>query len=278
MALVFSKGLKTNNITALVYGDVGAGKTHFLGNALRESKFQKGLIIDTDMGLSTIGNLDESEVYHVKIDSAKDLKEVALGLLANKPPYNEVKTLLLDSATKLMEMELTTIAERQSRAGQRNADTDQQLQDYKEMTARIGRLIHNFKSTGRNFLITAGVMDDLIKPDDPVQFRLRRPLISAKLRKMFGHASDHVWYIYRSGPEVRLVYRPITTAWGGTIEAKTRNPRFEAILDKMSIKKDTGETTGMLLLGKTGESLEGYPTFSQLFDLYMQCMNEESND
>lgn len=276
MALIFNEGVLSTSTTVLVYGDVGVGKTYFLGSALRDPVFQRGLIIDTDGGLSTIGNFG-SEVYHVKIDNAKDLKEVAQGLLSNKPPYDKVRTLMLDSATKLMEMELSSIAERQAKQGQRNTDIDQQLQDYKEMTARITRVIHNFKASERNLLITAGVVDDLIRPDDPIQFRVRRPALSTKLGKKIGHAADHVWYIYRNGTEIRLAYRPIITAWGGIIEAKTRNPDFEAALDKLSIKENN-ESTGKILLGRVGESPAGYPTFAQLFNLYIECTKEKDKN
>lgn len=263
-------------LQVVVYGDTGVGKTTFAASAYRHPDLRRVGILDTDGGLTSISHWDDPSLSFALIDSSADIEAVALGSLANKPPYNEFKTWVVDSITRWQVADMREISEREyeKAPGRRGNSIDTvQIQDYKEMTARLSRLADGLKSTGRNVIFTAAVTDTGVTPDNP-NFTERRPLLSNAIWKEIAYKMDCIWYVFRRPDgSINLLTRDVVLPNGGVIKAKTRNTRFSAALMAASRVGEDGKPSGVIQIGHQDEyDTDNYLDFAGIYDLYIKSV------
>lgn len=275
------KGLSVDNLgglQVLVYGDTGVGKTTFAASAYRHPDLCKVGILDTDVGLTSISHWHSSDLAFTSIERSGDIQEVAIGAIGNKPPYNEFRTWVVDSLSKWVTEDMRDISEREySRAPGKRGHVDAvQIQDYKEMTARISRLSDGLKATKRNVIFTAAVADIGSTPDSP-NFTERRPQMPNAIWKDIAYKMDCIWYIFRRPDgSINMLTRSVVLPTGGTIQAKTRNTRFAEALMNASVIGEDGKPSGIVQIGHQDEPEGGqHLDFAKIYDLYINSVKGE---
>lgn len=273
------KGLSVENLgglQVLVYGDTGVGKTTFAASAYRHPDLRRVGILDTDVGLTSISHWSDPGLTFASVEKSADIQEVAIGAISNKPPFDEYRTWVVDSLSKWVTEDMRDISEREySRAPGKRGHVDAvQIQDYKEMTARISRLSDGLKSTKRNVIFTAAVADIGMTADNPNAFTERRPHMPNAIWKDIAYKMDCIWYIFRR-PDgtINMLTRSVVLPNGATIQAKTRNTRFAQALMLASVTGDDGKPSGIVQIGHQDEPESGnYLDFARIYDLYINSV------
>lgn len=272
------KQLSVDNLgglQVLVYGDTGVGKTTFAASAYRHPDLRRVGILDTDVGLTSISHWTDPGLVFASVESSTGIQEVALGAIANKPPYDEFRTWVVDSLSKWVTEDMRGISEREySRAPGKRGHVDAvQIQDYKEMTARISRLSDGLKATKRNVIFTAAVADVGATADNP-NFTERRPHMPNAIWKDIAYKMDCIWFIFRRPDgSINMLTRSVVLPNGGTVQAKTRNTRFAEALMAASRVGDDGKPSGIIQIGHQDEPESGkYLDFAKIYQLYLDSV------
>lgn len=265
-------------LRVMLYGDSGVGKTTLAASAYRHPDLRRVGILDTDVGLTSISHWSDPNLVFARIERSDEIQEVAMGSISNTPPYNEFRTWVVDSVSKWVTDDMRGISEREyaKAPGKRGHVDAVQIQDYKEMTARISRLSDGLKSTGRNLILTAAVADVGATVDNP-NFTERRPHMPNAIWKDVAYKMDCIWYIFRrSDGSLNMLVSPTVLPNGGTIQAKTRNSRFMEALMGVSVMGEDGKRSGVIQIGHRDEP-EGsnkYLDFAGIYDLYVNAVTK----
>lgn len=138
MNIMKTTDMKCDNLSVLIYGSPGMGKTTLLGN-------QKGrtLIIDIDRGTSVLAGHENVDVVRISED-LNDLQEV-IKELQEKCNYDNV---CIDSLSELERSILTALSVR-------NATGTPSLQDYSKANNLVLNFCRRLRSVNANVLFTA---------------------------------------------------------------------------------------------------------------------------
>lgn len=266
-------------LCVLVYGDTGVGKTMFSASAYRHPALGKVGILDTDGGLTSISHWNDKNLLFASAHDTASIEEVALGAISNRPPYNEFRTWVVDSVSKWITEDMREISEREykNNPSRRGTPDAVQIQDYKEMTARISRLADGLKASRRNVIFTASLADIGATLDNPNYFTERRPHMPNAIWKSIAHMMDAIWWIYqRPDGGIYMLTRPVVLPNGGAIRAKTRNTEFEAALLARSEQGADGKQTGIIKIGQQGEADTGqYLDFAKIYQIYLDSVSNK---
>lgn len=276
----------------LVYSYPGIGKTYFLGSGITNPSLAPMLWLDFDRGRASLPTSDD--ILIAELDESKSMEEfvsVVKRLRANQEPFADIKSVVIDSLTKLISTEMANI--RESKVGQsfgkggvRTLETNTQ-QDYLQLGNRIEYIMGAINSTGRHVLATAHAKELSTIEEVGGTTRVSTaeisidapPFVKRKLEQAFGY----IWFLYRAkNGRVNLLladrdFGPNHPAspFGGLIRAKTRNRTFVEALWDISVRDQKGNPTGIINLGQTipgKEDDEPFYTFDDLFTIYTEAM------
>jgi phage nucleotide-binding protein len=219
---IYKLEAKKPYIKALVYGKPGFGKTTFAATAMDSVDLSDVLFINIEGGLLTIAdkkplvvdigrNEDGSPNGHV----VQDLESVIWSVVGKKPGFENVKTVVLDSATELQTIDLEDVV------NQTGKDIDSRaIQDYGKDSARLKRIFRMLKDIKCNVIFTAIVKTSVQENSGKVTEVA--PALTAKVAESLMGYVDFVWYMYKDETGDRY----ILTEEQGPIRAKTRNKKF----------------------------------------------------
>jgi hypothetical protein len=267
-------------LNVLLYGPFGAGKTRLAGSAANHPELQDVLFIDIDQGLKTV--VHQPHLLRAKISKSIDVLDVFKQLQnPNDALKDSVHTVVIDSVTAWKDDDINAIADREykspsTKKGRGSVD-EIWMSDYKEMTARLTRLIANFRNTDKTLIIIAGEYEEGKKTDMQGNVSpptLIRPAVNPALLTNINHMVDGIWYMRQTDGMIRMLTQERIyqngTPDGLRIVGKTRNENFAARLQKEA--KD-----GYLVLGNANNLDEKYPDFGTIYEWYKSAVAQRAN-
>lgn len=213
-------------VNALIYGDVGAGKTFLGGTADDDERTRPLLVFDIEGGLTTLK--DRTEVDTIPIRSVKEVESNYNKLHASIKADGSLyyKTVMIDSGPELADLDLKEIM---GEAYSRNPDKiDKDVPDQRgwgKGRAHMRAIVRAFRDLPCNVIITAQV-GILQEEGQPTKFF---PGFAGKLRTEIPGFMDIVGYLYteNNGGVVerklqvegtrRIVAKDRTSALGGVV-------------------------------------------------------------
>ena len=182
-------------VRVLVYGEPGAGKTHFAGT------FPDPFFIDADRGLRTLKGFHHPYVpltlggrtYREIMDILRALRD-KVGFFKELP----VQTIVLDSLTEIAtmlvneSMRYPTIVGGKASAARKPEDEKPQWDDYARIAGRLDSIMLTCRDMGMNVVATAGVKTE---KDEVTGGLIGGPLIVGGYRHVIGHKFDEFFYM-----------------------------------------------------------------------------------
>jgi hypothetical protein len=245
----------------LLAGDYGSGKTTVAASAQHHPDLADVLFLKVEDGIVSADHVEG--ILAVNTPTPLHVQATVNDLL--KPPAQRpallktVKTVVIDSVSKLKDKTLNMMAEDAALKGKREESYINEIQDYGRSTVFISNMVDAIMQTGMNVILISGI--DEVKTGN-VTTEIK-PLLNAKLMKSLAHMMHFVWYMKEHEGRFFLKVLP-----GGVYRVKTRNPYFVKTLQ--TITKD-----GWYEIPST-DVLPGYefPTIPTLFNLYLNSKPE----
>lgn len=262
-------------LNVLLYGPFGGGKTVFGTSGGDHPKLKDTFVIDMDGGLKSV--VHRPNMSRVVAKDSSTVQEIFEAVIKKDPRFERFNTYMQDSLSAWVTKELRSISERN--AGKttqsviRTVDTVQ-LQDYNEMTGKISRITDNLRGMGKTLVMTAVQRDYGLSEDSTSGPILRRPEMPPRLYQNIGQMMDMIWRVYQQNGEVYLQTQELVSPRGDIVAAKTRNPKFAARLMQESIKDKDGVPTGVIKIGKVGDTETKYPTLATVYDWYLEAIKD----
>lgn len=251
---------------SLFYGAAGTGKTILAASGQHHKELANVGFIDADPGLVSIVGYDEN-IQKIGFDQVRELLSLPRYLKQMLP---DVHTVVFDTITAVAGKRLTELSEQGFSSGKRGQD-ELQIQDYKVVTGNIEKLIATMRSAGYSVIMTAGVKDEYNM--ETQKLIVRRPDLPPELSRRMAHIADHIWHFHITADQsFNILYQPITTADGGKIEAKTRNPLFVSNLHKL----DRQGIPNNIVIGKVNDDKNKYPDLATFYDLLLKAIDNGS--
>jgi len=210
-------------LNLLIYGEPGAGKTHFLGTAQDHKDTSPLLILDVDGGVSTLRKRPDIDVVQVR--SFNELVE-KYGELFNAVqngglPY---KTIGIDSLSELAKVDIGDISKTFS---QQNDKLDPDIPDmraYAKSGNHIRRVVRRFRDLPCNVIFTCHTQTDR----DNFNRLMYRPQLAGKLQVDVPGFLDIVGWL-RTEVTDEGVVRYLQTQKSETTIAKDRTNALDAV-------------------------------------------------
>ena len=164
-------------LNLLIYGEPGAGKTHFLGTAQDHKDTSPLLIADIDGGVTTLRKRPDIDV--VQIRSFKDLVNLHADLFnAAKEDGLPYKTIGIDSLSELAKIDIGEISKT---FAQQNDKLDPDIPDmraYAKSGNHIRRAVRAFRDLPCNVIFTCHTQNDR----DNFNRLMYKPQLAGKLQ------------------------------------------------------------------------------------------------
>lgn len=213
--------------TWLVTGHPGSAKTSFAGQFAQDERSCDVIWLAVEGGLLTISDWNFIKPPIIVRPRSNEVEELFWNLASRKPPFENMRTLVIDSGTEFYtkDLEATTLRNlpKTSRSGkQRSGVDDHWLEDRGESGARVARLFRWFRDLPCHVVFTAHPRE-VFPQDEGGGIRQDQTPVSvtpafgpALLRHVAGY-SDFCWFFLQTGPSVRVLTRT-----KGPFFAKTR--------------------------------------------------------
>lgn len=202
-------------INMLVYGQAGAGKTHFAASAQDVPEMADVLFLDVEGGLMTVA--ERGDVSAVKIESVDQLEEAFWALQQGKPGFDGFRTVVIDSISELYKRDSSA----------RKKKYKDQRQAYGESGELIRNVVQMYKAYDELNVILLSQAKERYADDDTGQVVDVGPDVGPSLATSLMAAVDCVWYLYVRGKDHTRV---MLTEPKGAFRAKTRGSAFAARL------------------------------------------------
>lgn len=229
-----------NWINALLYGDVGAGKTHLLGTAADIADTSPVLIFDVEGGLKTLRKFpNKANIRRVPIRSMKEIEDkynmlylsIKTDPVTKLPYIPGVKTLGLDSLTELTDLDMRTIMKDAFSRNPDKVDPDVPSQrEWGKARAHIRTIVRAFRDLPCNVIMTAQV-GSLQEEGQPTKFF---PGFAGKLRTEVPGFFDIVAYLYAEN-EGGTIVRKLQSVGTRRVVAKDRTGALGQVLEDATI-------------------------------------------
>lgn len=221
--------------------------------------------VDADPGLVSVVGYDPN-IVKISFDQVKELASLPRFLKSELP---QVRTVVFDTITAVAGKRLGELSEQGYTGGKRGQD-EIQIQDYKVVTGNIEKLISTMRSAGYSVIMTAGVKDEYNQ--ETHKLIERRPDLPPELSRRMAHVADHIWYLYMSNDaSYNMLYKPMVTADGGVIQAKTRNFIFNDLMQK---KYERQYVKNTIQIGAVGEDMSKYPNLGNFYGLLLEAIDK----
>lgn len=179
-------------INGLIYGDPGAGKTHFLGTAADSKETSPALILDVEGGVATLRKRSDIDVARIR--STKDLEKIYDTLYKsvqdNKLYY---KLIGIDSLSELATLDMGDIMKDAYSKNPDRVDIDVPDQRaWGKSREHMRKIVRAFRDLPCHVLFTAHVYTQ-VEENQPTKYM---PAFSGKLRSEIPGFMDIVGYLY----------------------------------------------------------------------------------
>lgn len=186
----------TDKMNILVYGDPGAGKTHFAGTAQDVPSMANVHVFNIDGGIMTLAS--RGDIRATNIHSVNDLEQ-ELHKLANKDPkYEGVKTVVIDNITELQTLALENITVREYgnriKKNKTYSIDEVYLEDYGVAGKQLARVLRGFRDLPINVVYIAHRKDKMRAGTNTLEES--KPNLTDKLGTAVMGYMDFVWYLY----------------------------------------------------------------------------------
>lgn len=224
----------TDKMNILVYGDPGAGKTHFAGTAQDVPSMANVHVFNIDGGIMTLASRGDIRASNI---SSVDELEQELFKLANKDPeYDGVKTVVIDNVTELLTLALENITMREYSNRIKKNKTysvdEVYLEDYGVAGKQLARVLRGFRDLPIHVIYIAHRKDKMRAGTNVLEES--KPNLTDKLGTAVMGYMDFVWYLYTADEVIgdeKTGYRTETNRYLLTqpmnnFAAKTRGADF----------------------------------------------------
>lgn len=226
--------LFTDKMNILIYGDPGAGKTHFAGTAQDVPSMADVHIFNIDGGIMTLAS--RGDIHATNIHSVNDLEQELFKIANKDPKYKDTKTVVIDNITELQTLALENITMREySNRIKKNKSysvDEVYLEDYGVAGKQLARILRGFRDLPINVIYIAHRKDKMRAGTNTLEES--KPNLTDKLGTAVMGYMDFVWYLYTADETVgddTTGYRTetnrymLTQPMNGFI-AKTRGAEF----------------------------------------------------
>lgn len=233
----------SKNLSMLLYGDNGSGKTHLLGTASEVPELQPSIVIDADYGATTIGiKYPDMDVY--SFNPAKPLLP-QLDVMVAEIKKGKYKFIALDSISVLLDNIITDLA------GNKKPEWDHWNRTFCIAKALMGDL----KSICEMFVATA--LPEWVKDSNGNLISVQPYVVGNKFPTVFNNLFNTIAFL--SVDNERKVGAKLTRKWTlNTVQsgfekvrdrydrlAKIENPTMSRIYEMMTetVKEPSLDTT-----------------------------------
>jgi hypothetical protein len=177
----------------LVFGEMGVGKTRFVGTAESVEEMLPILYVNTDLGARAITH---HTFKQVRVGNLKAMLHVVNWLKANKGVY---RTIIIDSLTAFYNQLILGRLTETTGPGARTANEDPFVpsqRDYQHATFRMRNIIITLKLQPVNLLCTAMSKQYSADPNDEAAPKFTLPSLPGVLGEEIGQEFDVVGLLY----------------------------------------------------------------------------------
>lgn len=229
-----TKPLKSQDtpIKLLLYGDAGSGKTRLAGTAAEVADMREVLFMNFEGGDLTIRGR-EIRTTENKLDTIEAFENELWALSNKRKGYEDIRTVVIDSATEIATMILEEVIERAcGRDPKRDRDTPYQG-DYNTQLLIMRRLMRHARDLPMNVIVTAHARRLYARDDAKAQAMGSpisvKPEFPPRMEQSLAGYFDFIWYLDTAKVEVegktKLVRRLKVTP-DDVYRIKTRGERF----------------------------------------------------
>lgn len=235
-------------VKTLVMGDIGLGKTRFLGTAQLDPRTFPILILDFEGGTRTLKGLDpEPDV--VRIRDWNDFDQ-AYDIVAD--PKTKYKSVAIDSASEVHMYTLFSILDQESEGRKKKGQSTDVIQegDYGKGLVQMRRLLRSFRDLDMHVFFTA-LCQDVIEPGVGL---IRKPSFAGRLTNDAPGIMDAViGMTYLENPSTKQRERAavlknypnwavkIRTDWDvSSVPDEIFDPTVTKLFDALGIEKSEG--------------------------------------
>lgn len=253
---------KAPKINIMIYGAPGVGKTRFAAGSCYHPAMRTVLFLNIEGGLISVADADIPEEFRplaIDIHTLPELEAVFWRLTnkATDPEFSDVRTVVIDSASELVTIDLEAVVARKiqnSKDKHENLDIVQ-LADHGEVGRRVARVLRWFRDLPLNVVYTAHPR--FIYPRDRKGQQLSDtpsevfPSFPDRLRSHLTGYLDLIFYMYADEHGNRwLLTQPM-----GPFFAKVRGENFARALGSRVLVPPGVPTLALIykMLGTRGE-------------------------
>lgn len=186
----------TDKMNILIYGDPGAGKTHFAGTAQDVPSMANVHVFNIDGGIMTLAK--RGDIYATNIRSVNDLEQELYKLINKDPKYDGVKTVVIDNITELQTIALENLTMREyGKRVKKNKDysiDEVYLEDYGVAGKQLARILRGFRDLPIHVIYIAHRKDKMRAGTNVLEES--KPNLTDKLGTAVMGYMDFVWYLY----------------------------------------------------------------------------------
>lgn len=186
----------TDKMNILIYGDPGAGKTHFAGTAQDVPSMANVHVFNIDGGIMTLAK--RGDIYATNIRSVNDLEQELYKLINKDPKYEGVKTVVIDNITELQTIALENLTMREyGKRIKKNKDysiDEVYLEDYGVAGKQLARILRGFRDLPIHVIYIAHRKDKMRAGTNVLEES--KPNLTDKLGTAVMGYMDFVWYLY----------------------------------------------------------------------------------
>ena len=244
----------------LVYGLPDAGKTTFSASGADHPSFGITAIMNLEKGLQSIRR--SSAVQTPAITCEADIESVIVSLKSRAKGWENVQTLVVDSATEMQRILLEeAISNRMKKKP--GSGSKPQLSDYGDLTATTKRLCGMLRDLPCNVIVTALEKAHRDTEEGPIT-RVAPEMTDKACGALMG-MFDNVWCMKKMAATKAVpatdgedaidavdAHTMMLTQAHGVYAAKTRNAEFAALLPSAMVN----------------------PTLPQIYDIFQESLKE----
>jgi hypothetical protein len=237
-------------LNLLMYAETGVGKTRLGGSAAEVEGMYPMLVVDTEAGTTTLRQFSPEIRKRIEIVTMKERKDI-------EKLYNELvmdtsdyyKTVMLDSATEIQDLDMITIMKDVVR---RDPDRDVDVPSQREWgvsRSHMRKIIRAYRDLPMHTIITCLVVEDKEDGRRPRYY----PSLPGKLKSEIGGFMDIVGYMYKNDQQQRtiqfegtqrVIAKDRTGTLGGFMVDPTLSKMMELIENGGSTANATAESNG----------------------------------